>query len=39
MVSIYGNKMTEFNENGYMKRRHTNINDLVITEAERKFYQ
>ncbi len=33
----YGNENWEFNENGLMKTRHASINDLEITEAERKF--
>lgn len=33
----YGNENWEFNENGLMKTRHASINDLAITEAERKF--
>jgi uncharacterized protein len=34
----YGNENWEFDENGYMKRRYASINDLAITESERKFY-
>ena len=33
----YGNENWEFDELGLMRRRHASINDLVITEAERKF--
>jgi len=33
----YGNENWEFNENGLMKARHASINDLAITEAERRF--
>ena len=33
----YGNEMWEFAENGLMQRRYASINDLVITESERKF--
>ncbi|MGH7121687.1 MAG: DUF1348 family protein [Acetobacteraceae bacterium] len=33
----YGNENWEFNEQGVMARRHASINDLPITEAERKF--
>ena len=33
----YGNENWEFDENGYMKRRFASINDLPITETERKF--
>ncbi|ASR90607.1 DUF1348 family protein [Alcaligenes faecalis] len=34
----YGNENWEFNENGYMAVRHASINDLDITESERKFH-
>ncbi|MGD0959070.1 MAG: nuclear transport factor 2 family protein [Methylomonas sp.] len=34
----YGNENWEFNENGLMQRRYASINDLPITEAERKFH-
>ncbi|MBK9730660.1 MAG: nuclear transport factor 2 family protein [Chitinophagaceae bacterium] len=33
----YGNEMWEFDENGYMQKRFASINDLQITEGERKF--
>jgi uncharacterized protein len=33
----YGNENWEFDENGLMAVRHASINDLPITEAERKF--
>ena len=33
----YGNENWEFDENGYMKKRFASINDVSITEAERKF--
>ncbi len=33
----YGNEMWEFDENGYMQKRYASINDLPITEAERKL--
>jgi uncharacterized protein len=33
----YGNENWEFDEHGYMSRRFASINDLKITEAERKF--
>ncbi|MEH6359422.1 MAG: nuclear transport factor 2 family protein [Amylibacter sp.] len=33
----YGNENWEFDENGLMKFRFASINDLSITEAERKF--
>jgi uncharacterized protein len=34
----YGNEDWEFSENGLMRRRHASINDLLISEAERKFH-
>ena len=34
----YGNENWEFAENGLMHRRFACINDLPITEAERKFH-
>ena len=33
----YGNELWEFAENGLMRTRHASINDLAITEAERRF--
>jgi uncharacterized protein len=33
----YGNENWEFNESGLMTHRHASINDLPITEAERKY--
>lgn len=33
----YGNEQWEFAENGLMRRREASVNDLVITEAERRF--
>ncbi len=33
----YGNEMWEFNEDGYMQKRFASINDLPISEAERKL--
>jgi nuclear transport factor 2 (NTF2) superfamily protein len=33
----YGNENWEFNEQGLMAKRHASINDLEITESERKF--
>jgi len=33
----YGNENWQFDELGLMSRRHASINDVVITEAERKF--
>ena len=34
----YGNENWEFDENGLMRARHASINDLPITEGERKFH-
>ena len=34
----YGNENWEFNEQGFMVRRYASINDLVITDAQRKFH-
>ena len=33
----YGNELWEFDENGLMKKRFASINDLKITENERKL--
>ena len=33
----YGNENWEFDARGFMQRRYASINDLPITEAERKF--
>lgn len=33
----YGNENWEFDELGYMARRYASINDLAISEADRKF--
>ena len=33
----YGNENWEFDELGFMRRRYASINDLKITEADRKF--
>jgi nuclear transport factor 2 (NTF2) superfamily protein len=33
----YGNENWEFDETGLMQRRYASINDLPVTEAERKF--
>ena len=33
----YGNENWEFDEHGFMRRRFASINDLKITEADRKF--
>jgi nuclear transport factor 2 (NTF2) superfamily protein len=34
----YGNENWEFDEHGLMAVRHASINDLPITEADRKFH-
>ena len=34
----YGNENWEFDAEGLMAVRHASINDLVITEAERKYH-
>ena len=33
----YGNELWEFDDSGLMRRRIASINDLAITEADRKF--
>ena len=33
----FGNEMWEFDDKGYMKRRFASINDLKISETERKY--
>lgn len=33
----YGNEQWEFAENGLMRRREASVNDLAITEAQRRF--
>ena len=33
----YGNELWEFNDDGYMAKRYASINDLPITESERKL--
>lgn len=33
----YGNENWAFDANGLMRERHASINDLVITESERRF--
>lgn len=33
----YGNENWEFDENGYMAKRYASINDLEITERERRL--
>ena len=34
----YGNELWEFDEHGLMRRREASINDVGISEAERKFH-
>jgi len=34
----YGNELWEFDEQGLMRRREASINDVPITESERKFF-
>ena len=34
----YGNELWEFDDNGLMARREASINDLRITEAERRIF-
>jgi nuclear transport factor 2 (NTF2) superfamily protein len=34
----YGNELWEFDENGLMSRREASINDVAITEAERRYF-
>lgn len=34
----YGNELWEFDAAGLMRQRHASINDVPITEAERRFY-
>ncbi|MUL66050.1 DUF4440 domain-containing protein [Mycobacterium sp. CBMA 234] len=34
----YGNELWEFDENGLMRRREASINDVVITEADRRYF-
>ena len=34
----YGNELWEFDERGLMRRREASINDLAITEAERRYF-
>jgi Uncharacterized protein conserved in bacteria len=34
----YGNELWEFNEEGLMYRREASINDVAITEAERRIF-
>lgn len=34
----YGNENWEFNDQGFMAHRYASINDLPITQSERKFF-
>ncbi|HET6484410.1 MAG TPA: nuclear transport factor 2 family protein [Actinoplanes sp.] len=34
----YGNELWEFDENGLMRRREASINDVAITEGERRIF-
>ncbi len=34
----YGNELWEFDAEGLMRRRHASINDVGITEAQRRFH-
>jgi nuclear transport factor 2 (NTF2) superfamily protein len=34
----YGNELWEFDTDGLMRRREASINDLAITDAQRKFH-
>jgi nuclear transport factor 2 (NTF2) superfamily protein len=34
----YGNELWEFDDNGLMSRREASINDVVITEADRRYF-
>jgi hypothetical protein len=34
----YGNELWEFDDEGLMRRREASINDLAITEAERRIF-
>ncbi|MFJ3792804.1 nuclear transport factor 2 family protein [Kitasatospora sp. NPDC090091] len=34
----YGNELWEFDEDGLMRRREASINDVAITEAERRIH-
>ena len=37
-IRSYGNENWLFDENGLMARRHASINDVPISEAERKYH-
>jgi nuclear transport factor 2 (NTF2) superfamily protein len=34
----YGNELWEFDDNGLMRRREASINDVVIAEADRRYF-
>ena len=34
----YGNELWEFDEHGFMRRREASINDLAISEADRRIF-
>jgi nuclear transport factor 2 (NTF2) superfamily protein len=34
----YGNELWEFNEDGLMRRREASINDVAITEVDRRYF-
>lgn len=34
----YGNELWEFDDNGLMRRREASINDIIITEADRRYF-
>lgn len=34
----YGNELWEFDNNGLMRRREASINDVIITEADRRYF-
>jgi nuclear transport factor 2 (NTF2) superfamily protein len=34
----FGNELWEFDEHGLMRRREASINDLAITDADRRFH-
>jgi nuclear transport factor 2 (NTF2) superfamily protein len=34
----YGNELWEFDERGLMRRREASINDVAITEADRRYF-
>jgi len=34
----YGNELWEFDDNGLMRRREASINDLAITESQRRYF-